>query len=104
MPYLKLYDRGIINRLDPAQHLDGWTPIPLLALHSEIDEMVPLAAIGSLFEKLRPIYTAQRADPDALLTLKTWPETGAPSEHAGFGKVAAEAKSLQVEFLSKWLV
>ncbi|MCB9839184.1 MAG: prolyl oligopeptidase family serine peptidase [Phycisphaeraceae bacterium] len=103
MPYAELYEPGIIGRLDPARHLEGWTPIPLLALHSEIDAMVPLAAIGSFFDKLRAMYTEQHADPDELLTLRTWPETGAPAEHAGFGRVAAEAKALQVEFLERWL-
>lgn len=103
MPYLQMYDADIINRLDPLQHIEGWTPIPMLALHSEIDEMVPVAAIESLFEKLREHYKAHHADPDAMLTLKTWPETGAPSEHAGFGKVAAEAKGMQVDFLEEWL-
>ena len=103
MPYLQMYEPGIINRLDPIRHVEGWTPIPLLALHSGIDEMVPLAAIESLFDRLRAHYTEHGADSDELLSLKTWPETGAPSEHAGFGKVAAEAKSLQVEFLERWL-
>ena len=104
MSYHQMYEPDIIDRLDPSKHIEGWTPIPLLALHSQIDEMVPVAAIESLFNKLRAHYQAHHADPDELLTLKTWPETGAPSEHAGFGKVAAEAKGLQAEFLERWLV
>jgi hypothetical protein len=35
--------------------------------------------------------------------LKTWERTGAPNEHAGFGKVAAEAKEIQVKWLERWL-
>jgi len=103
MPYSKLYKRDIIDRLDPSRHIEGWTPIPLLALHSEADEMVPVGAIESLFDSLRAHYQTLNADPDKLLTLKTWPKTGAPAEHAGFGNVAAEAKNLQTEFLEKWL-
>jgi len=104
MGFEQWYEAEIIERLDPCRHIEGWTPIPLLALHSQIDEMVPVAAVESLFERLRAHYIALNADPEALLTLKTWPETGAPSEHAGFGKVASEAKGMQVEFLEKWLM
>jgi fermentation-respiration switch protein FrsA (DUF1100 family) len=83
--------------------VDGWSATPLLALHSDADEWVPVESIRRLLEALRGRYTALGADPAELLTLKTWPQTGAPYEHSGFGKVANEAKNLQAEFLTKWL-
>jgi dienelactone hydrolase len=101
--YDQRYPRELIERLDPIRHVDGWSATPLLALHSDADEWVPVESIRRLLEALRGRYTALGADPAELLTLKTWPQTGAPYEHSGFGKVANEAKNLQAEFLTKWL-
>lgn len=101
--YDQRYPSELIQRLDPIRHVDGWSPTPLLALHSEADEWVPAQAVRNLFEALRPRYAALGADPDELLTLKTWAQTGAPNEHSGFGRVANEAKNLQVEFFRRWL-
>lgn len=92
-----------IHRLSPAEHLEHWRPIPLLALHSQADAVTPLIAIESFVSKLRAHYADQNADPDQI-ELRTWPTTGAPMEHAGFGKVATEAKNIQVEFLTKHLL
>lgn len=97
------YPRELIDRLDPMKHVEGWRAIPLLALHSEADEWVPVQSIRNLFAALETRYKALGADPNELLTLKTWPVTGAPYEHSGFGKVANDAKNLQVEFLTRWL-
>lgn len=88
--------------LDPAQHLGGWRPLPLLALHSERDEVAPLAGITRFVEALRARYAALGAD--APIVLQTWPETGAPSEHAGFGRKAGEARRILIEFLEEHLV
>jgi dienelactone hydrolase len=99
--YQERYDQSLIDELNPVAHADRWRPIPLLALHSEKDEWVPVDAVRSLFVALRERYEQEGAD--AELTLKTWPETGAPYEHAGFGKVAAEAKDIQVAFLRRHL-
>jgi len=101
--YSERYPRDLIDRLDPIRRADAWRAIPLLALHSEADEWVPVDAIRSLMGALERRYRAVGADPATLLTLKTWPSTGAPAEHSGFGKVAAEAKTLQTEFLQRWL-
>lgn len=98
------YPRDLIDRLDPLRHVDGWRAIPLLALHSEADEWVPVQSIRNLFDALTERYRTLGADPDELLTLKTWPRTGAPYEHSGFGKVANDAKNAQVEFLTRWLL
>jgi len=96
------YERSLLDELNPIARASAWRPIPLLALHSEKDEWVPVEAIRSLFGALRERYEAEGSR--AELTLRTWPETGAPYEHAGFGRAAAEAKDLQVEFLKRWLL
>jgi pimeloyl-ACP methyl ester carboxylesterase len=91
-----------IARFDPCRHLDAWRPIPLLVLHSEADRIVPIATVRSFLGALQNRYTAAGADP-ALAALHTWPSTGAPEEHAGFGRHANDAKNLQTEFLVRHL-
>lgn len=102
IPAFHPYPKDTLRRLDPGAHLDLFRPIPLLALHSEQDQVVPIATTRGFIDRLRSRYTQAGADP-SLVQLRTWPETGAPQEHAGFGKVAAEAKTLQVDFLARWL-
>jgi alpha-beta hydrolase superfamily lysophospholipase len=101
-PWPAAHDPAAIEPLDPMEHLAGWRPIPLLALHSEADKMVGVDGQRRFLDALRSRYRERGADPDAI-TLVTWPETGAPAEHAGFGRVASRAKDLQVEFLQKHL-
>ena len=96
------FDEAIALGLDPASRLDAWRPLPLLAMHSEADEVVPVAAIRSFVEALRARYAALGAPPD-LARLVTWPRTGAPQEHLGFGKLAGEARQLLVAFLTEHL-
>ncbi len=96
--YTARYDQELIDRINPSNAIDQWKPIPLLALHSEIDRVVPLAAITSFLDDLRQHYREELADPESI-TLKTWPMTGAPDEHAGFGRVANDAKNAQRDFL-----
>lgn len=95
------HDHAQVARIDPMQHLAHWRPIPLLVLHSEADRIVPLECMTTFLEALHPKYQAAHM-PNAI-TLKAWPTTGAPDEHSGFGRVASEAKTLQVEFLTKHL-
>ncbi len=40
---------------------------------------------------------------DIPIELISWPETGAPHEHMGFGRMSNEAKNRQTEFLAEWL-
>jgi len=87
-----------VARIDPMEHLDGFRPIPLLALHNEGDEMVPIEGQRKFLDRLKDHYRSKGADPE-LITLHTFGETGAPMEHAGFGKFNNEAKNLQLEFL-----
>ena len=84
------------------QHLEGWGPIPLLALHSEADRLIPVSTMRRFVERLRERYAAAGADP-GLVELKTWPSTGAPDEHIGFGRVSNDAKNLQTEFFRRTL-
>ncbi len=97
------HEPGAVAPVDPMEHLAGFAPIPLLVLHSETDAMVPWRVQEVFLEGLRARYREAGADP-ALVSVRTWPETGAPSEHVGFGRVSAEAKSLQGAFLVEHLV
>ncbi len=94
---------GAIAHIDPLAHIAGFEPLPLLALHSESDRLVPIQCLRTFWTALEHHYRARAAPPEWLM-LKTWPETGAPDEHSGFGRVAAEAKTVQTDFLTKWLL
>lgn len=96
------HDAAKVAAVDPIRHLAGFTPVPLLALHSDADAVVPFAGQLSFLNTLRAHYTSRGSDP-ALIELKTWPTTGAPQEHNGFGRVAALAKTAQIDFLTRWL-
>ncbi len=91
-----------VAALDPMQHLASFRPIPLQALHTEADAVVPIAVQRTFLDHLRAHYAARGADPD-LIELVTWPETGAPMEHNGFGRHANDAKNAQLEFLRRHL-
>jgi len=103
MHYERYFPPEQIARLDPIRHIEGWRPIPMLALHSEADQWVEIDAIRSFAEALADRHRALEADAEQI-TLKTWERTGAPAEHAGFGKVAAEAKDIQQNFVRRYLV
>ncbi|MGH7133063.1 MAG: alpha/beta hydrolase family protein [Phycisphaerales bacterium] len=87
-----------IEPLDPIRHIDGWRPIPLLALHSNADQVVPVECISSFIDAVRASFPTP-PNPDPIL--HTWDQTGAPDEHSGFGRMAAEAKTRQVEFFTR---
>ncbi len=88
--------------INPIQHLENWRAIPFLALHSEADEMVPVAAMRSFIEALKRRYSEAGADAK-MVKFITWPSTGAPREHLGFGRVSNEAKNIQTELLAEAL-
>jgi alpha-beta hydrolase superfamily lysophospholipase len=96
------HDRADVARVDPMEHLGGFCPVPLLALHSETDEMVPWDVQRVFLHRLSERYREAGSDP-ALIEVTTWPETGAPSEHVGFGRLSNEAKALQAGFLGRVL-
>lgn len=95
--------REAVEAIDPMRHLDGFEPLPLLAMHSEKDELVPFAGQARFIERLREHYEARGADV-GMIELMTWPQTGAPMEHLGFGRHAHEAKNIQVDFFTKHLL
>lgn len=96
-------DTALLRAIDPIRHLDGWKPVPLLALHSRADRVAPIACMETFVDALRTRYEQTGADP-ALIEFKTWEQTGAPDEHNGFGRVAAEAKSAQTAFFEQHLL
>jgi len=96
-------DAGRLARLDPMANLDGLAPIPLLVLHSEADAMIPWPIQSRFLEALAARYARAGADP-ALIRVMTWAQTGAPGEHAGFGRYSNEAKNAQTAFLVEHLL
>lgn len=100
--YRERHGDALLARVDPSRHLESWRPIPLLALHSELDAWVPVAGIRGFTSRLAEHYARLGASPD-LVQLHTWPETGAPHEHLGFGRVSNDAKNMQTAFLARHL-
>lgn len=98
-----LHDPERVARLDPSAHLDTWRPIPVLALHNEEDRVVPAGVAREFMEQVREVHR-RRGVPDGMVEFVTWPHSGAPDEHAGFGRYSNDAKARQVEFLSRHLL
>lgn len=96
------HDRATVRRIDAAQHLAGFRPIPLLAIHTEGDELVPVGVQRGFLDRLRAHYRDGGADP-GLVELVTFRDTGAPQEHAGFGRSGNDAKNAQLDFLVRCL-
>lgn len=85
--------------LDPMTHLGQWRNIPILGIHSQRDAWVPVEGQRAFFAAIR----ARSPHPERVV-LHEFPETGAPFEHSGFGRVAGVAKELGTEFLSHALM
>lgn len=96
------HPRDRVDAIDASQHLDNWRPIPLLALSTTTDRVVPIETQQQFIDDLRAHYATQRADPDQI-EFKTYSDTGAPEEHAGFGKFGNDAKNTATEFLVRCL-
>jgi dienelactone hydrolase len=101
--YLDRHGPEILEEMDPMRHLDTWRPIPLLALHSEADQWISVEGIREFVTALRARYRALGVD-ESTVELVTWPTTGAPYEHLGFGRVSNDAKNLQTAFFRRHLV
>lgn len=101
-PWAVAQDAARVKELDPIERLGTFRPIPLQVLHSEADAVVPFAGMKHFVDALGEEYARQGAARE-LIEVKTWPSTGAPQEHAGFGKVANEAKNMQVAFFTRSL-
>jgi alpha-beta hydrolase superfamily lysophospholipase len=96
------HEQADVLELDPWQSLEDFPPLPLLALHSRADRMVPVEGMERFIERLGARYLARGAA-RSLIEWHTWEETGAPEEHIGFGRFSAEAKDLQTRFLASTL-
>ena len=94
-----MFDPVRVAAMDPIEHLAGWRDIPFLALHNELDEWVPVAGQREFVEALR----ARSRRPEAI-SIHAFGETGAPQEHAGFGRYGSAAKDLGTEFLIRHLL
>ncbi|MFM9996218.1 MAG: alpha/beta hydrolase family protein [Phycisphaerales bacterium] len=97
------HDPERVARIDPSAHLEAWRPIPLLAMHNELDRVVPIAAAMEFVDLLRARYRRAGESPDDV-EFVVWPESGAPDEHAGFGRHSNDAKNRQLEFLRRHLL
>lgn len=85
----------IVARLNPITHLSHWTDCPVLALHSALDELVPIVAQRRFIDAIR----ARSANPQSI-QLHAYERTGAPYEHMGFGKMAIDAKDRATKFVA----
>lgn len=97
------HPRERVEALDPSRHLDGWPPIPFLALHATTDEVVAFETQRAFTEDLRAHYGAHGADPD-MVRMIHFTDTGSPGEHAGFGRFGNDAKNAATEFLAASLL
>lgn len=97
------HDPAQITPISAADHMDGFAPIPLLALHNVGDRVVPIGIQRGFLDTLRAHYSERGADPDQV-RLETFEDTGAPEEHAGFGRYANDAKNLQLAFFEQHLL
>lgn len=88
-----------IEQLDPASHLDNWREIPFQAIHSRLDEWMKFDGQQAFVDALRAKYQQEE-----LVEFVVYDQTGAPHEHIGFGKKAADAKNQQVEFFARHLL
>lgn len=100
--FVSTHPAETVRAVDPSAHLTTFRPIPLLALHSEADEVVPWPVQQRFLSTLRDRYAQAGAD-QTMIESRTWATTGAPQEHSGFGKVSNDAKNAQTEFLVRWL-
>ena len=87
-----------LRELDPMRRLDHWRDIPFLAIHARQDEWIDYNGQFAFIGALRA-----RSERPEQIGLITYDQTGAPNEHAGFGRFAADAKNRQLDFLKQWL-
>lgn len=88
--------------LDPIRHLGAWRPIGLLALHNRFDEWVPLEGQAEFLDALALRHVSLGAAPESV-ERHVYERTGAPFEHAGFGRFGADAKDRVATFVSRSL-
>jgi dienelactone hydrolase len=94
----QFFDHEATARLDPLTHLDSWREIPVLAVHSRLDEWVRHEGQAAFLAALR-----DRAEDPTIIESLDFDQTGAPHEHLGFGRCSNEARTREIEFLGRWL-
>ena len=90
-----MFDPVRVAAMDPFQHLGAWREIPFLALHNAGDEWIPADSQREFVDALR----ARAAEPSSV-QFHAYGPTGAPNEHAGFGRMASDAKDRGTAFLA----
>lgn len=90
---------GRMDEHDPIQHVEAWRPIPFQAIHTRADEWVDFDGQAAFVDAVR-----ERATAPAEVDFVIYDQTGAPNEHAGFGRFAADAKDRQRDFFGRHLV
>lgn len=90
---------AVITRSNPIEHLDTWREIPFQAFHSRLDMWVSFEGQQAFVEAMRARY-----DDAQLVDFVVYDSTGAPFEHAGFGRLASDAKNRQRDFFSRHLL
>lgn len=83
--------REKVRAIDPVHHANGFWPRPVLILHGDADEMVPVQGARRLHAALQPLY-AKRPD---ILRLEEYPGVG----HELLPEMSAEA----VEWARRYL-
>jgi len=94
-----MWDGPRVAAMNPIAHLDAWREIPFQAIHAKHDEWVALDGQREFVEALRSRATR----PDRIVLEVFEERTGAPHEHAGFGRFGAEAKDRQLAFWQRYL-
>ena len=96
------HPREAVEAIDPSHHLSTWRPIPLLAINATTDRVVAFETQRDFLDDLRTRYRSLGDDPDQV-ELLAFTDTGAPNEHAGFGKFGNDAKNAATDFLARRL-
>lgn len=93
-----MFREELVAAMNPIDHLEGWREIPLLALHNELDEWIPVESQREFIAAIQA-----RARNPQQVELHVYGPTGAPFEHSGFGRLAGDAKERGTQFLARHL-
>ena len=96
-PMFSHCDDATIRAIDPIEHLQAWTPIPILAVHSMADEWVDWAGQSSFLDAIEAL------GPPGLVERMLFERTGAEHEHVGFGLHSADVKERELDFYARHL-
>lgn len=91
------HDPARSDAMEPARHLDRWHPVPLLAIHAQLDEWIRIEWQRTFLDRVREVNAGHPVE------LLEFPRTGAPHEHIGFGTFGPQAKDACTAFLARFL-